>query len=125
MKTYLMLIIAAIVAAGLAGCASESQYSVQLFGASRSGHLLSIVQTSGAPSSKYPLTPRAGGAAPLRPLQGDAGRNEAAAGQRLSDGEEQVGHEPGLDDIAQGSGRERGTDKIWVGMHGQKDDSGR
>jgi len=52
MKTYLVLVIAAIVAAGLAGCASESQYSVQLFKASRSGHLMSIVQTSGAPSSK-------------------------------------------------------------------------
>ena len=52
MKTYLMLIIAAIVVAGLAGCASESQYSVQLFGESRSGHLISITQTSGAPSSK-------------------------------------------------------------------------
>jgi uncharacterized lipoprotein YmbA len=52
MKTYLMPIIAAIVAAGLAGCASESQYSVQLFKASQSGHVISIIQTSGAPASK-------------------------------------------------------------------------
>jgi len=52
MKTYLMLIIAAIVAAGLAGCASESQYNIQLFKAPTSGHVLSIVQTSGAPASK-------------------------------------------------------------------------
>jgi len=50
MKTYLMPIIAAIVAAGLAGCASESQYSVQLFKASQSGHVISIVQTSSAPA---------------------------------------------------------------------------
>jgi len=43
--------VAVIVAAGLAGCASESQYSAQLFKASRPGQL-SIIQTSGPASAK-------------------------------------------------------------------------
>jgi outer membrane lipoprotein SlyB len=50
-KPYVVLVIAAIVAAGLTGCASESQYSAQFFKASRSGQI-SIIQTSAVPYAK-------------------------------------------------------------------------
>jgi outer membrane lipoprotein SlyB len=51
-KACSVLMIAAIVAAALAGCASESQYSARFFNASGQGNLMSIVQTSAPPSSK-------------------------------------------------------------------------
>lgn len=107
MKRYFLPIIAVIAAAGLAGCAGQSQYYVHFFKAYGPGdrydtksstmkvdqryqdvRIITVTQTDPLSSSSRAKPANHLGTASHRPSEGDGGRNEGAAGQRFSDGGE-------------------------------------
>lgn len=92
MNGHLLPILAVIAAAGLAGCAGQSQYHVHFLKGYGSGdqnvRIITVTQTDplSFPSRAKPANRL--GAASQRPFEGDGGRHEEAAGQRFSDGGE-------------------------------------
>jgi hypothetical protein len=92
MQRYPLSIIAVITAAGLAGCAGQSQYDVQFFKAffgaqsPTSFRILTVRQTDAIPSSQPARKIQKAESHP--PVVGAGGGHETASGQGFADGEQ-------------------------------------
>ena len=88
---YVLPIIGPIAAAGLAGCAGQSEYDVHFFkghGFGAQGGIIAVTQSAPVSSSSRARPANRPGTASPHPVEGDGGGNEVAAGESFSDREQ-------------------------------------